>query len=79
MRKLQSILFATGFGVASRQAATLAVRLAHRSWQEHEAEVSLAYLERLAGGIRSPSVEVRTRVVDGAHVASAIPEADRPQ
>ena len=50
-----------------------------RSCQEHEAEESLAYLDRLAGQFREPSVEVRTCVVIAPHVASAVLEEARAQ
>jgi nucleotide-binding universal stress UspA family protein len=50
-----------------------------RSCQEREAEEALAYLERLAGRLRAPSVEVRTRVVVAPHVATAVLEEARAQ
>ena len=51
----------------------------NRSWQEHEAAESLAYLERFAQCFRAPPVEVRTRVVISPHVASAVVEEARAE
>ena len=48
-----------------------------RSWQEHEAEQSLAYLEQLAQQRRGPSAEIQTRVVVNRHIACAILDAAR--
>lgn len=43
-----------------------------RTWQEQEAEQSLAYLEQVAERCRGPSTDVNTRVVVNSHVASAV-------
>ena len=48
-----------------------------RSWQEHEAEQSLTYLEELAERYRGSSTEIQTRVVVNRHVACAILDAAR--
>ncbi len=51
----------------------------NRSREERAAEESLSYLEQVASRLRESSVELRTRVVLGAHVASAILEEECAQ
>jgi len=51
----------------------------NRSREEREAEESLAYLEQVASRFRESCVELRTRVVIGRHVASAILQEEHAQ
>jgi nucleotide-binding universal stress UspA family protein len=44
----------------------------NRSFQEHQAEIALAYLDQVAERLRIPSIEVKTHVVIGQHAASSI-------
>ncbi len=44
----------------------------NRSCQEHQAEDSLAYLDKIAERLRARSLDVQTRVVISAHAAAAI-------
>lgn len=50
-----------------------------RTWHEHEAEESLAYLEHVADWFRGPAVEVQTRVVVRPHIATAILDEARAE